>query len=97
MTGIRRAFSSEFKAKVALEAVRGDKTINEIAAEFGVHPNQVSKWKARLLGILPEVFANESDGAKRQAAQNKERDELFRQIGQLKVEIERKVISIRIC
>ena len=88
MTERRRAFSSEFKAKVALEAIRGDKTINEIAAEFGVHPNQISKWKARLLESLPEVFANESDGVKKQAATNKERDELFRQIGQLKVEID---------
>ncbi len=89
MTERRRSFSAEFKAKVALEALRGEKTINEIASEFGVHPNQVSKRQARLLESLPEVFANESDGGKKQAATNKERDELFRQIGRLNVEIGR--------
>lgn len=88
MTEKRRSFSADFKAKVALEAIRGDRTINEIATEYGVHPNQISKWKSQLLESLPEVFAKEGDSARRQAANARERDELFRQIGQLKVEID---------
>lgn len=88
MTKKRRQFSSEFKAKVALEAVRGERTINEIAGEYGVHPNQVSQWKSLVLENLPEVFSGERNQAKQEAAVHKERDELYRQIGQLKVEID---------
>ena len=84
----RRKFSAEFKAKVALEAVQGERTINEIAAEHGVHPNQVSQWKSQLLENLPDVFSGERDQARQDAAVRKERDELYRQIGQLKVEID---------
>jgi transposase-like protein len=84
----RRTFSAEFKARVALEAVRGERTINEIAAEHGVHPNQVSQWKSRLLESLPDVFSGERDQVRQDVAVQKERDELYRQIGQLKVEID---------
>jgi len=84
----RRQFSGEFKAKVALEAIRGERTINEIAAEHGVHPNQVSQWKSQLLENLPGVFSGERDAARQDAVLQKERDELYRQIGQLKVEID---------
>jgi len=84
----RRKFSGEFKAKVALEAVRGERTINEIAAEYGVHPNQASQWKSQLLENLPEVFSGERDQARQNMVAHKERDELYRQIGQLKVEID---------
>lgn len=49
----RRVYQGEFKARVALEAVKGRKTINEIAKEYGVHPNQISKWKKQFLESLP--------------------------------------------
>ena len=88
MPGKRRQFSAEFKAKVALEAIRGERTINEIAAEHGVHPNQVSVWKSQLLESLPGIFSGERDHARQDAATQKERDELYRQIGQLKVEVD---------
>lgn len=88
MPGKRRQFSAEFKAKVALEAIRGERTINEIAAEHGVHPNQVSAWKSQLLESLPGIFSGERDNARQDAATQKERDELYRQIGQLKVEVD---------
>ncbi len=84
----RRTFSGEFKAKVALEAIRGERTINEVASEHGIHPNQVSQWKSQLLENLPEVFSGERDQARQHAGIQKERDELYRQIGQLKVEID---------
>ena len=82
----RRKFNSEFKAKIALEAIRGDKTVNEIATEYEVHPNQVSKWKVQLLERLPEIFS--TDKGKKDKSIDRERDELYRQIGKLKVEID---------
>jgi transposase-like protein len=54
----RRRFTAVFKAKVALEALRGDKTIQEIATKHKVHPNQVSAWKRRAMDGLGEVFSN---------------------------------------
>ena len=54
----RRRFTADFKAKVALEALRGDKTIQEIAARYKVHPNQVSTWKRQAMDGLGAVFAN---------------------------------------
>jgi putative transposase len=83
---MRRQYEAAFKAKVALEAVKGEKTIAQIASEFKVHPNQIRKWRRHLLDVLPEMFSN------RRPQQEKDRDELeaelFRQIGQLKVELE---------
>ena len=84
----RRKFNGEFKARVSLEAVQGERTINEIASEHGIHPNQVSQWKSQLLENLPDVFSGERDQAKKRAVVQKERDELYRQIGQLKVELD---------
>ena len=49
---------SQFKAKVALEAIKNQKTIDQIASEYGIHPNQVGKWKKQLLESLPKVFIN---------------------------------------
>jgi transposase-like protein len=57
----RRNFTADFKAKVALEALRGDKTIQEIATRHKVHPNQVSTWKRQAMGGLGEVFSNGAD------------------------------------
>jgi putative transposase len=82
----RKMHEGAFKAKVALEAVKGDKTIAEIGSKFGVHPNQVGQWKKKLLEELPGLFSD------KRGRQDKEReeleDELYRQIGQLKVELE---------
>ncbi len=58
---IRRRFTADFKAKVALEALRGDKTIQEIAARHKVHPNQVSTWKRQAMDGLGAVFSNGAD------------------------------------
>ena len=57
----RRRFTSEFKARVALEALRGDKTVQEIASHHKVHPNQVSTWKRQAVAGLSEVFSNGAD------------------------------------
>ena len=60
----RRRFTADFKARVALEALRGDKTIQEIAARHKVHPNQVSSWKRQALDGLGAVFSNGTDKAR---------------------------------
>jgi transposase-like protein len=56
--GQYKRHSAEFKAKVALEAIKGQRTLNEIAGEYGVHPGQVIQWKTHLLGELPGLFAS---------------------------------------
>ena len=80
----RRRFSAEFKARVALEALRGDKTVQEIAAKHEVHPNQVSVWKRQALDGLSAVFSNGPD-QERQDHETEIRD-LHAKIGQLTVE-----------
>ena len=80
----RRKFTADFKAKVALEALRGDKTIQEVASRHKVHPNQVSTWKRRAMDGLGEVFSNGADQARRD--QEAEVHDLHAKIGQLTVE-----------
>jgi len=81
--GKRKSYSPEFKAKVAIEAIKGEKTISQIASEFDVHPILVTKWKKQFLENSHKVFS--SEGNKEKELQ-KTIDELYRQIGQLKVE-----------
>lgn len=80
----RRRFTADFKAKVALEALRGDKTIQEIASAYKVHPNQVSTWKRQAVDGLGDVFSNGADRARRDH-EDEVRD-LHAKIGQLTVE-----------
>ena len=82
----RKKYSPEFKAKVALEAAKGQRTIAEIASECGAHPNQVTQWKKDLLDGLPTIFR---DGRKRDSHdEEKLRERLYGQIGQLTVEVD---------
>ncbi len=80
----RRRFSADFKAKVALEALRGDRTIQEIATRHKVHPNQVSQWKKQAVDGLGDVFSNGAE--KVQADREGEIHNLHAKIGQLTVE-----------
>lgn len=79
----RRKFSDQFKAKVALEALRGDRTIQEIAAKHRVHPNQVSTWKKQAVDGLSGVF---SGGTSTQGPSESEIKDLHAKIGRLAVE-----------
>ncbi|MBF0487766.1 MAG: transposase [Nitrospirae bacterium] len=82
----RRQFSKEYKAKVAIEALKGQRTANEIAQEFGIHVSQVNEWKKQLLDGASEVFKR---GQERIAVdQESERDRLYQQIGKLQVEVD---------
>jgi transposase-like protein len=86
LAGKRRKHSSQFKFKVALEANKGLKTLNEIASEYNLHPNQVSSWKKQLLEEGPAVFS--SNTARQQREQEVSESELYEQIGRLKMELE---------
>jgi len=86
MVIMRMKHEAAFKAKVALEAVKGEKTIAQISSEFGIHPNQIRQWRRHLLEVLPDVFSDRRKKADRD--RNELEDELYRQIGQLKVELE---------
>ena len=82
----RKNFSAEFKGKVALEAIKDQKTVNEIASENGIFPNQVIKWKKELVDRISELY---SENKSKEIKQNEELvPHLYRQIGQLKVEVD---------
>ena len=86
MKSKRRNHSGQFKAKVALAAAKGDKTTAELSKQFQVHPTQITKWKKQLTDSLPEIFSlrRNQDIQEQQALT----DQLYQQIGQLKVELD---------
>ncbi len=81
----RKIFSGEFKAKVALEAVRGLKTVNELAQDFGVHPTQVGLWKKELQEQAASLFAGKRGAKPVEPSATAER--LYSEIGRLKMEL----------
>ena len=85
MSGKRRVFSASFKAKVALAAIRGDRTTAQLACKFAVHASQAAAWKKQLLGRAASLF---EDGRRRGQDSTVEEEELFAQIGRLKMEVE---------
>lgn len=86
MTKTRKRFKAAFKAKVALEALKELKTLNELSKEFGVHPNQISLWKKELLTRSQEMFTTKKD--KGEARHEELIPRLYQEIGQLKVELD---------
>ncbi len=86
MAGKRKTHRAAFKAQVALAAHKGDKTANELAGHYSVHPTSIHAWKKQLLAGAEDIFAS---GAKPDAADAEARQaELFEQIGRLKMELE---------
>jgi transposase len=85
---MKKRYDSKFKSKVAVEAIKGERSIAEIASDFGVHPNLVGQWKKKALENLPQAFLSKSDLKKNTVQGNYPEDELLKQIGQLKVENE---------
>jgi transposase len=87
MSRKRQLHSPVFKAKVALAALKEQKTISELAGQFGVHPTQIHQWKRHLLDGAEELFASSGPG-RRRAAEEPDQAELYEQIGRLKMELE---------
>jgi transposase-like protein len=82
----RKRYDAAFKAKVALEAIKNDRTVAEIASEHGVHPNQITKWKRQVLEELPKIFSGNREKTDREGQELIA--QLYQQIGQLKVELD---------
>jgi len=82
----RRRYGTEFKAKVALAAAMGDRTLAELAGQYKVHPSQIAQWKRQLLEGLPGIFAR--PGNRQEQEQQELTARLYQQIGQLKVELD---------
>ena len=82
----KKKFTAAFKSKVAIEAVKGNKTINELASEFEIHPTQVKAWKQQLIEESQEIFSCKKDRKEEIVIQ--ERDRLYAQVGRLAVELE---------
>jgi transposase len=86
MAGKRKVHTAAFKARVALAALKGDRTVNELAGQFDVHPTLIHGWKKQLLAGAEEVFTSPAKAASADAEARQA--ELFEQIGRLKMELE---------
>src|SRR5439155_9590375 len=86
MKGKRKQHTAAFKAQVALAALKGDKTVNELASQYGVHPTLIHGWKKQLLAGADQVFQNGNQTGAADA--EAEKAQLFEQIGRLKMELE---------
>ena len=87
----RRRFTAEFKAKVALEAIRGERTISELATKHQLHPNQITQWKRQAIDKLAEVFDDKASDA--QISREAEVTKLHAKIGQSSLEVEGRVAN----
>jgi len=84
----RKHFTPEQKAKIVIEVIKGERTLNEIAAEYGIHPNLLSRWKTEFISNAGRVFSKETDEVEKvKQSYEKEKDELLKQIGQLSYEV----------
>ena len=86
MAGKRRRFTAEFKARVVRAALREDKTLAELAGQFGVHPSQIPEWKRQALEAMPEVFGRRKAADAKASEAHEAR--LYEQVGKLQVELE---------
>lgn len=82
----RKNYSAAFKAKVALDAIKGEKTLPELASKYDVHPNLISKWKQEAVKNLQGVFEGKVKSSHNQ--QNEDTAKLYKKIGQLQIEVD---------
>ena len=83
---VRKKYSKELKARIALDTIKGQKTIAELASEYGVHANQISIWKKQLLDVAPDTFTSGKDkGAEKKEI---ECERLYQKVGQLQIEVD---------
>ena len=83
---MRKSYTAQFKAKVALEAVKGERSLSELASKYEVHPNQIGQWRKALLSGVFEVFS-ENRHRKEQDGEA-EKAKLYEEIGRLKMELD---------
>ena len=84
----RKHYDPSFKGKIALELVKGLRTVNEIASDYEVHPTMIMKWKKQLLEGIPEIFSNRQSQGKKDKQSEELISRLYQKIGQLEVELE---------
>ena len=84
--GKRKRYNAQFKAQIAIQAVQSQKTINELATEYEIHPNQIAQWKKHLIEAAPDIFSGGKAGKNR--SEEGLKDRLYQEIGKLKVELE---------
>ena len=82
----RRSYNGKFKSKVALESVREEKTLSELSSQYEVHPNQISNWKRHLIKHAEELFEDKRRNGEKE--KDKLIEELYKQVGQQKVELD---------
>ena len=86
MTTTRKQYSPKFKARVAVEAIRGEKTLSQLGSQFKVHPIQIAKWRKSALEQLPDLFVDGRTSKRR--TRRRTSDALYEEIGRLKVELD---------
>ncbi len=86
MGAVRKQHTGAFKSQVAISAIRGEKTISELASEYGVHPTVINRWKRQALESLPQTMSTRADA--RSVEQEELISRLYQEIGQLKVELD---------
>jgi transposase len=85
MTTTRKTYSPKFKARVAVDALRGEKTLSELGSQYKVHPIQIAKWRKLALDQMPEIFV---DGRRKASNGESGTPALYEEIGRLKVELD---------
>jgi len=82
----RKTYTGAYKAKIVVEAIKGQQTINQLASKYGVHPNLITEWKKQALSGLPQVLSDRR--GRDEKAEDELKAQLYQQIGQLKMELE---------
>lgn len=82
----RKTYTGAYKAKIVVEAIKGQQTINQLASKYGVHPNMITDWKKQALSGLPQVLSDRR--GRDEKAEEELKAQLYQQIGQLKMELE---------